>query len=134
MTSKEWIESAELYLFMNLLVNHKYDDAEDMLKKHADLIGIKSSIGETALHYLAVENDREAVAWLVSKGADINTVNKWGVPVIFEVAQHEYKELLTWFIQNGANLNAKTPNGCTIYKHLNMFIKPNMIKYLKNSC
>ena len=40
------------------------------------LIKTTNGIGETALHFLAVENDAMGVAWLDEQGADIN----WGRP------------------------------------------------------
>ena len=40
------------------------------------LIKTTHGIGETALHFLAVENDAMGVAWLDEQGADIN----WGRP------------------------------------------------------
>jgi ankyrin repeat protein len=72
------------------------------------------SCGETALHFLAIENDLEGVAWLHRKGQPIDTVDGFGEPVIFAVAQLGYKELFTWFAHTGANLNARNADGLSL--------------------
>lgn len=46
------------------------------------------------------------MAWLKEHGASLDTKNKFGTPVIFEIAQHELRDLLGWFVRNGAYLGA----------------------------
>jgi ankyrin repeat protein len=70
------------------------------------LLSLRNGIGETALHFLAVENDMKGVAWLHARGFDLNAKNHFRNPVIFEVAQLGYKQLLLWFVENGADPNA----------------------------
>ena len=108
MTNPQWRK------FCSLLDTHNFKEADVLLSEQPDLISLANDIGETVLHYLAVENNLEAVEWLHKNGADINTRNTFGIPVIFEVAQLEYKELFEWFVQKGADLNLKTPNGTGI--------------------
>jgi ankyrin repeat protein len=59
------------------------------------------------LHFLAVEDDQAAVAWLRARGADINTKNEFGTPVLFEVASLGYKALFSWLIEAGADPHAE---------------------------
>lgn len=80
--------------------------AEELLRKNPDLLALRNGIGETVLHYLAVENAAEGVAWLHDKGADLDTKNEFGTPALFEVAQLGYEELFAWFVAHGANLGA----------------------------
>ena len=66
---------------------------------------MRNGIGETVLHFLAVENDREGVSWLHSRGFSLNETNAFGIPMIFEVAQLEYRDLFLWFTHHGADLS-----------------------------
>jgi len=119
------------YHFCGLVLSRKFDDATAIIKKEKGILNAKNSIGETALHYLAVENDLEGVAWLKAKGADINTQNDFGSPPVFEVAQLGYKELLKWFIENGADLSKKDEENRDIWDYLKEYNEHKMIKYLK---
>jgi hypothetical protein len=81
-----------------------YKAAEVLLRKYPGLLKLRNGIGETVLHYMAVENATEGVAWLHGKGADLDTKNKFGTPVLFEVAQLGYKDLFAWFVKRGVNI------------------------------
>jgi ankyrin repeat protein len=75
-----------------------------MLKANPQLLTLTNSIGETVLHFLAIENDMEGVAWLHAHGFSLNTRNKFGDPMVFEVAGLGYKDLLLWLARNGVDL------------------------------
>jgi len=94
------------YELRSALFAGDYKAAEEILRKDRGLLELRNGIGETVLHYLAVENAAEGVAWLHGKGADLDTKNKFGIPVLFEVAQLGYKDLFAWFAARGANLRA----------------------------
>jgi ankyrin repeat protein len=119
------------YHFRNLVLSRQFGEATAMIKKDRDILNAKNSIGETVLHYLAVENDLEGVAWLKTKGADINTQNDFGSPPVFEVAQLGYKALLKWFIENGADLSKRDKENRDIWGYLKEYSQHKMIKYLK---
>jgi len=101
-----------------------------MIKRDKSILNARNSIGETVLHYLAVENDQEGIAWLKAQGANLNTQNDFGSPPVFEVAQLGYKELLKWLIENGADLSITDEEDRDIWAYLKEFNKPEMIKYL----
>ena len=109
------------YVFRNAVYERNYSEAESMLMHTPSLLSLTSGLGETALHYLAVENDLEGVAWLHAKGSSLDTTNVFGTPVIFEVAQLEYKELYSWFVANGANVRAHDKEGKDIIEYLHGF-------------
>jgi ankyrin repeat protein len=94
------------YDFRNAIYAKDFGRADLLLAERPSLIHVCNSIGETVLHFLAVEDDREGVEWLHARGADLNTKNLFGTPVLFEIASLGYKELLTWFVANGADLRA----------------------------
>jgi len=118
--------------FRNAVYGRAFTEAEALLRKIPQLISITNGIGETALHFLAVENNVEGVSWLHSKGADINTKNHFGIPVIFEVAQLGYKDLLIWFVGKEADIYAKDKDGQDIFEFLHEFDKDEMAEWIRN--
>jgi hypothetical protein len=81
------------HLLRNAVLEGRYSDASFLLKEQPELVEARNSIGETVLHFLAVENELEGVAWLHENGFSLDTKPEFGIPVVFEVAQLGYKEL-----------------------------------------
>lgn len=105
-----------------------YKAAEDLLRKNPGLLKLRNGAGETVLHYLAVENAAEGVAWLHGKGADLDTKNDFGTPVLFEVAQLGYKDLFSWFVARGADIRAVDDYGQGLIAFLTEYSKPKMAR------
>jgi ankyrin repeat protein len=78
--------------------------ATKMLSEDRTLISIRNGIGETALHFLAVENDLSAVEWLFNRGADTNTKNDFGDTPLLEAAQLGYTEMCRFLLDKGADV------------------------------
>jgi ankyrin repeat protein len=57
---------------------HSRADAISLLEKEPNLLSARTGLGETPLHYLAVENKIEAVQLLIGHGAEVNTINECG--------------------------------------------------------
>lgn len=110
--SPEWTE------LVSLVEGRKFEEAAALLARVPSLRSDVDGIGETALHYLAVENDQHGVSWLASQGFDLNTRNDFGTPVVFEVALLDYRDLLQWFISNGADLKCRDDNGQNIKEYV----------------
>ena len=97
------------------------------------LIKTTNGIGETVLHYLAVENDVLGVAWLHEQGADINCENDFGIPAWFEVAQSGYRQLLMLFVQAGVNLNVTDQEEQGILTFLEAMGEHEMVEFVVTS-
>jgi ankyrin repeat protein len=119
------------YAFRDLVRRRAYDEAQKLLDADRKLLDLRNQTGETALHWLAVENEQNCVAWLRLKGADIDTKNKFGTPVIFEVAQLGYKDLFRWFADVGADLKAVNQYGQGLIEHLEEFGQAKMAAFVK---
>lgn len=52
--------------------------ATKLVEDHPEALTLRTGLGETALHYLAVEDYDEAVQLLIDLGAEVNVVNKFG--------------------------------------------------------
>jgi ankyrin repeat protein len=54
------------------------DSARKLVEADSAILDLRTGLGETALHYLAVENRVEAVQRLIDLGASVNVTNKFG--------------------------------------------------------
>jgi ankyrin repeat protein len=64
----------------------------------------QDGVGETALHYCAIEGCREAVEWLASKGAAVNTHDHSNCTPLLHAAQLGHLEVCRILVAAGANL------------------------------
>ena len=104
--------------------------AATLVQSHPTLTATRNGIGETVLHFLAVENHAMGVAWLHDQGAEINCENDFGIPAWFEVAQLGYRTLLLWFVQAGVTLNATDREGQGILTFLTAMGEPEMVEFV----
>ncbi len=90
------------------LRNAAYADlplARKLIQNDPSIVTAKNSIGETAFHFLVVENQFEAVEFLVRHGSDINNRNDFGTPAIVEAAQLGYVEMIDLLLNLGAGVD-----------------------------
>ena len=78
-----------------------------MLHDQPGWITAKSSVGETVLHYLVIENDIETVKFLIDKGADVNTCTNSGTTPLMHAARLGYLEMCLLLMEKGADVNVK---------------------------
>lgn len=126
----EFTKTQNWYSLRNAVFERRYSDALALLKEHPQLIDARDSVGETVLHFLAVENDLEGVDWLHNHGFTLNTRDEFGTPVIFQVAQLAYKDLLEWFNKNGADFLVKNKEGQDITEYLKEYENDEMVSYI----
>ena len=69
------------YEWRDAIAGRDFATAATFIQMDPELIQKTNGIGETVLHFLAVENDAMGVAWLDEQGADINCENDFGIPV-----------------------------------------------------
>lgn len=92
---------------------NNWEVAQALIEADPTIIEARSGIGETALHYLAVENHLEGVAYLLERGAHINTRNDFqGTPLI-DAASLGYLELCRFLLDNGADITSMDDIGKT---------------------
>ena len=69
------------------------------------LLSERTGLGETLIHYLAVENQFAAIKALVEKkGADINTLNDFGGSPLSDASSLGHTELVKYLLSKGAQL------------------------------
>jgi ankyrin repeat protein len=121
----------EWYQFRDALERGDFVTASTLLEKDSSLLNERNNIGESVLHFLAVENNRPAIEWLHLRGANLNAFNEFGTPLLFEVAQLDYRELFLWLIEHGADPQKKDAQGRRIAEYLAEFDKPEIISFVK---
>jgi len=75
---------------------------------HPELLEYQGSAGagETALHYLVIENRLEAVQYLIARGADVNT-REHGTTPLMNAAILGLTEMIQLLVSHGAQINAR---------------------------
>ncbi len=63
--------------------------ARKLVADHPEVLNLRTGLGETALHYLAVENYADAVQLLIDLGAEVNVRDKFGHSALEEALQVE---------------------------------------------
>ena len=111
-TTPEW------RAFRDSVAGHDFTRAEFLLAGAPGMIDLKNGIGETILHWLAVEDDLDAVKWLFRHGADLNCRNEFGTPLVFEVSLLGYTDLFRWLIANGADPVQRAADGQSLKEYL----------------
>lgn len=76
--------------------------ARKLVKDHPGVLNLRTGIGETALHHLAVENCADAVQLLIDLGADANVKNEFGKSALEEAMQVGAKDTVEVLRRAGA--------------------------------
>ena len=122
------------YDLRNTVYSKDYIKANSLLVSKPELIELTNSLGETVLHFLAVENDIDGVKWLENKGFNLNTKNDFGTPLLFEIAQLGYKDLLIWFCESGVDFSVKDKDGLALVEYLEEWEKEDMARFVAGMC
>mgnify|MGYP001553926197 CR=1 FL=1 len=76
--------------------------ARKLVADHPEVLTLRTGLGETALHHLAVENYAEAVQLLIDLGAEVNVRNKFGHSALKEALQVEATQTVEILRRAGA--------------------------------
>src|SRR5437868_10207723 len=71
---------------------HDPERARRIVADDPTVLDLRTGLGETALHYLAVENYADAVQLLIDLGADVNVTNTSGATALFEASLVDAEE------------------------------------------
>jgi len=96
---------------LNELIDAAVQDqqkARQMLQRHPGLLQARLGLGETALHFLAVEGYAEGVRFLALAGADVNAQNEFGDTPLIDAALLGREEVVRTLLSLGADANAKS--------------------------
>jgi ankyrin repeat protein len=88
----------------------------DLVRTEPHLLEARTGLGETPLHYLAVENQLRAVLLLAEAGATVNTVSFVGGMPLSEAASLGYAEMVEYLLARGASLWLPGQNEPTLHE------------------
>jgi ankyrin repeat protein len=81
--------------------------AEYLLRTHPELLEIRDGVGETPLHYLAIEDRCEAVSFLIKCGAQVNTCCSSEATPLMHAAGLGLKDMVAILLAASADPNAR---------------------------
>ena len=84
------------------------EEAAELIDKNPGIIHDRMLWGETAMQYLAVENELEAVRFLYERGSDINTFNDFMETPIYQVSSLSDVVLARYLLDNGAIIETES--------------------------
>lgn len=80
--------------------------ARHLLRRHPHLLHARRSLGETALHFLAVEGYAESVRFLALVGANVNVQNEFGDTPLIDAALLGREDVVKTLLAFNADVNA----------------------------
>nr|XP_015913874.2 uncharacterized protein LOC107444287 [Parasteatoda tepidariorum] len=89
------------------VINDKAKTADLLLQNVQDINSIRHATGKTLLHVAADLGLKNMVEYLLSKGADVNSVSDIRVTPLHKSAYAGHVDIVTLLISNGAIVNAK---------------------------
>ncbi|MEP6667564.1 MAG: ankyrin repeat domain-containing protein [Chthoniobacter sp.] len=89
--------------------------AADMLADDPKIIRLRNGIGETALHFLAVENCLAEVDWLIEHGSEVDTQNEFRQTPLMEAASLGLLDMCKVLISRGANFRYVSAQGESVF-------------------
>ena len=93
------------------LIETAPDQARDLLRADPALVEMCSPhVGETPLHYLAIENRLDAVRMLIALGADVSHRNAFNGTPLLDAASLRCTAMCELLIGNGADVDAQDHN------------------------
>jgi ankyrin repeat protein len=93
---------------------HKnYNETIEWLSNNRGEIDLKTNIGETALHYCAIENNFEIVKTLIEMGANINYTEEFGASPLMNSIKLGNYEMALLLLKHNADVDIKDVNGGT---------------------
>jgi ankyrin repeat protein len=98
------MDGADAYRLINACFA-SLDDAASLLSGEPTLLCARTGLGETALHYLAVEDQLPSVKWLIEQGAEVNVVNSVGTTPLSDAASLGYLQMVSLLLSRGARVN-----------------------------
>lgn len=96
---------------------HDLAKAESMIAADRGLLNARNSLGETVLHWLAIENALAEVRLLIRLGADVNCINESGRTPLMEIAMLGLEDMCRLLLEHGANVRHVSDEGESALSH-----------------
>jgi ankyrin repeat protein len=104
--------------------------AAGLLAEDPKMVLLRNGIGETAMHFLAVEDHREAVSWLIENGAEVDTRNEFGQTPLMEVASLGMLDMCQLLVSRGASFRYVSSRGDSVFSAVTESDQVEVLGYL----
>lgn len=88
----------------------------DELKRK--VLGNRNGMGETMLHWYAIEGSLKVVEQIIDLGFNVNTTNRFGQTPLFESVQIDRWDIVELLLRRGADTSIKDKIEEDIFEHL----------------
>jgi ankyrin repeat protein len=92
--------------FFNLVFT-SIEDALELARTDPSLLNIRDGVGETAFHYVVVENRLDLAEKLLQIGSVVNTQDHAGTTPLMHAVILGYYDMAKWLVLMGADINFK---------------------------
>ncbi len=110
--------------------NDNYEFVEMMLGLGADINAVSEDRGYTAVMDAVWRGNEKITKYLISKGADLNTINKEGQNNLILAVGANRESLVKLLAENGANPDVKDMMGMSAYNYAMLFKKQRLVEIL----
>lgn len=83
------------------------EQAKSLIERCPDLVHCRDTVGETAFHYVVVEDRIDLAELLLAVGSGLNTQTRFGSTPLMDAVQCGYLDMTRWLIGKGADLETK---------------------------
>ena len=73
----------------------------------------RSRVGDTPLHFAAIQGDLRAIALLIDAGADLAAAGEWGYTALHYAVCHQRHEAVRLLLERGADTSLRSELGET---------------------
>ncbi|HEY3898375.1 MAG TPA: ankyrin repeat domain-containing protein [Chthoniobacter sp.] len=104
--------------------------AAEMLAQDAVVLRLRNELGETAMHFFAVEGFPGEVVWLIENGSEVDTQNKFKQTPLMEVAGMGRLEMCQLLVSLGASFGYVSSRGESVLSAAASSDEAEVVKYL----
>ncbi|XP_054153772.1 myotrophin-like [Oppia nitens] len=99
----------------DLIWSLKNGDLESVIEQfESKKVDVNASLdGRSAIHYAADYGHTDIIEFLISKGVDLNAVDKHGISPLLAAIWEGHTECVRLMITSGAHKSGRTPDGQT---------------------
>lgn len=90
--------------------NGELKDVQDFVEKQNKDINAQIE-GRCPIHYAADYGQIEIIKYLVSKGANVNVLDRHGISALLAATWEGHKDCVKYLLSQGADKNLKAPDG-----------------------
>ena len=111
--------------------NDNYEIVEKFIGLGAEINATSEDRGYTAVMDAIWKGNEKITAYLISKGADLNTINKEGQNNLILAVGADRVNLIKMLVENGADPDVKDMMGMSAYNYSTLFRKEKITQILK---